>query len=92
MPNIIPNSNWREDLTEALTENGETWADVESHTLKERQLDKRFDHGYGGTDGCAFTLWTKSYVYFPACYDGSEWVESVPRHPNGKATDHIGGG
>jgi hypothetical protein len=28
---------------------------------------------------------------FPATYEGSEWVGSVPRNPNGKATKHIGG-
>ena len=28
-----------------------------------------------------FTLWTKKHVYFPAMYDGSVWVTSVPRNP-----------
>jgi hypothetical protein len=31
-------------------------------------------------------------VYFPACYDGAEWVGSVSRNPDGKATRHQGGG
>ena len=85
-------TNWREDITEALAENGETWADVEAHTLTDEQLDKKFDHGYGGTEGAPFTLWTKNNVYFPGCYDGAEWVQSVPRNPNGHATEHVGGG
>ena len=85
-------TNWREDLTEAMQEHGETWADVEAHTLTEEQLDARFDHGYGGEEGAPFTLWTKNRVYFPGCYDGSEWVASVARNPDGKATEHVGGG
>lgn len=32
------------------------------------------------------------YVYFPLCYDGSEWVGSVSRNPNGVSTMHLGGG
>jgi hypothetical protein len=85
-------TSWREDITELLTQNGETWADVEAHTLTDEQLDKKFDHGYGGTEGAPFTLWTKNNVYFPGCYDGAEWVASVPRNPNGHATEHVGGG
>ena len=88
---MLQNTNWREDLTEVLAENGETWADVESHTLTESQLEARFFHGFGLTSGVPFTLWTKNRVYFPACYDGSEWVASVARNPDGKATEHVGG-
>ena len=55
-------------------------------------LDRQFDAGWGGAEGKPFTLWTADRVYFPACYDGSEWVESVPRHPSDEVTDHIGGG
>ena len=85
-------TSWKEDLTKALKENGETWADVEAHTLTEEELNAQFDHGYGGNEGAPFTLWTKNYVYFPGCYDGAEWVASAPRNPNGKATAHVGGG
>lgn len=83
-------TSYRQDLTQELAKNGETWADVESHTLTETQLDELFDHGYGGSYGAAFTLWTKNHVYFPAVYDGAEWIEFVPRHPNGRATKHVG--
>jgi len=85
-------SSWREDLTKAMQSHGETWGDVESCTLTDEQLHAKFDHGYGGTLGEPFTLWTKGRVYFPVQYDGSEWVESVPRNPDGKATPHFGGG
>ena len=84
-------TNYRQDLTKKLAENGETWADVESHTLTETQLYEFFDHGYGCANGAAFTLWTKNNVYFPAVYDGAEWIAFVPRHPNGCATEHVGG-
>ena len=83
-------STYREDLTDALAANGETWPDVESHTLTEAQLDESFCHGFGGVNGAPFTLWTARHVYFPACYDGSEWIASGPRHPNGRATEHVG--
>jgi len=84
-------TNYRQDLTEELAKNGETWADVESHTLSETQLDELFDHGYGCINGAPFTLWTKNHVYFPAVYDGAEWIAFVPRHPDGRATEHVGG-
>lgn len=83
---------WREDIENSMKEHGETWADVESCTLTQEQLDAQFDSGYGGTEGASFTVWTKNRVYFPACYDGKEWTASVARNPNGKATEHIGGG
>lgn len=55
-------------------------------------LDYNFDDGFGGTEGMPFTAWTEQRVYFPACYDGAEWIESVPRSPCDEATKHIGGG
>jgi hypothetical protein len=87
---MTSNTNYRQDLTEKLAKNGETWADVESHTLSETQLDELFDHGYGCSNGAPFTLWTKNHVYFPAVYDGAEWIAFVPRHPNGRVTEHVG--
>lgn len=54
-------------------------------------LDVQFDAGFGGSEGVPFTLWTTSRVYFPCVYDGSEWVESVPRDPCNVATSHVGG-
>lgn len=84
--------NWKTMLDEALKENGESWADVEANTMTEEEMAKNFDAGYGGTEGCPFTVWTKNRVYFPICYDGAEWVGSVSRNPDGKPTDHQGGG
>lgn len=85
-------TTWREMISRALDAHGESWADVVSMTLTEADLDARFDSGYGGTEGCPFTLWTANRVYFPASYDGAEWCDSVARNPNGEATPHVGGG
>mgnify|MGYP003587901152 CR=1 FL=1 len=56
------------------------------------KIDYDFNSGYGGKEGFAFTAWTKDRVYFPGCYDGSEWIDSIPRNPCDEATSHVGGG
>ena len=83
---------WRQMITEELKENKETWNDIVSITLTDEELDKEFDPGYGSREGQPFTAWTKRRVYFPVTYDGAEWVASVSRKPNGKPTEHVGGG
>jgi len=85
-------ATWRKYLAEALALNGESWGDVIAHTLTQEQLDAEFNPGWGIPEGAPFTLWTARRVYFPACYDGSEWVACVSRHPDGTPTQHIGGG
>lgn len=57
------------------------WNWVWTNDPTETWLDVEFDSGYGTEEGCAFTVWTHDWVYFPICYDGAEWVGSVPRHP-----------
>lgn len=84
--------NWKTTLDEALKKNGDSWEDVEANTMTEADMVKEFDSGYGDVQGCPFTVWTKNHVYFPICYNGAEWVGSVSRHPDGKPTDHKGGG
>lgn len=84
-------ANWRLLLTEAMQDRGESMADLVSITLTDEQLDKRFDDGYGGSEGEPFTAWTANTVYFPIVYDGAEWVGSVSRNPDGKPTRHQGG-
>lgn len=58
-----------------------------------KYLLEEFDNGYGTSEGYPFTLWTKTHVYFPVVYDGSEWVESVPRNPpdTPEPKEHVGG-
>jgi hypothetical protein len=84
-------TNWKELIEGAFRDTNETWNDVVSNTMTDEQMSKPFDAGYGGHEGCAFTMWTKERVYFPLVYDGAEWVGSAPRNPNGIATEHQGG-
>lgn len=94
--------NWRTELERMLTYNED---ELEMLVVKDRWnptapvavpidysvFDCEFDGGYGRSEGCNFTAWGGKYVYFPAVYDGSEWVECVPRNPCLIATPHIGG-
>ena len=84
-------TTWRKLLVGAMEETKDSFADIESSTLTEGELDTEFDNGYGLSEGVPFTVWTKNHVYFPAVYDGAEWVAAVPRNPNGHATNHVGG-
>ena len=86
------NTTWRKLIAQAMVLRGETWNDVVETTLSNEGLDLEFDNGYGGEEGSYFTLWTKERVYFPCCYDGSEWAGSVPRDPCSEANEHVGGG
>lgn len=83
--------NWKTLLVEAMEKRGETLTDIESNTMSEDEMLKEFDCGFGGSNGIPFTVWTKNAVYFPAVYDGAEWVDSVSRNPDGEPTQHIGG-
>ena len=83
--------SWREMISEEMDVHGETWANVVSCTITDAELDRRFDAGPGGIEGAPFALWTTGRVYFPACYDGVEWVASVPRFPRGEVVKHVGG-
>ena len=83
-------TTWREEIEIEMRKRGETWADVVGCTLDDAGLDAEFHDGYGAQNGAAFTLWTSGRVYFPASYDGAEWVASVPRSPCDEATEHVG--
>lgn len=85
-------TTWRKLLTEALEDNKESFGDIISITLSNDELDEEFYAGYGSCEGKPFTAWTEDRVYFPVGYDGSEWVDSVPRNPCSILTSHIGGG
>jgi hypothetical protein len=81
---------WRELIAREMSSRGESWADIVACTLTGTELDEMFDSGFGCSEGKPFTAWTKEHVYFPACYDGSEWCASVPRDPCLEATEHVG--
>ena len=84
-------SNWQRLLSRALIQQGESWADVEAHTLSSEQLSQPIETTAGETQGPAFTLWTRRRVYFPAIHGGEECAASVARNPDGVPTGHIGG-
>ena len=85
-------TTWEELLAIAMEDRSESMADLESSTLTDAEMAEEFDSGRGGTKGKPFTAWTAKTVYFPICYDGSQWVGSVSRHPDGKPTEPQGGG
>lgn len=82
----------RKAISREMRKRRDAWKNVVSCTLTDAELDVDFDDDFGGNDGRPFTLWTAGRVYFPVTYDGSEWVESVSREPDGKPTKHVGGG
>ena len=83
---------WRELISCAMERHGDAWGNVEFNTMDDSAMDRQFNDDYGATQGCAFTVWTRDYVYFPLCYDGAEWAGSVRRNPGAFATEHQGGG
>ena len=84
-------TTWRKELEATMGSLGESWDDVERCTLTNEQLDDVFDNSFGTSEGEPFTLWTADNVYFPAVYNGKEWVAVVPRNPIPIATNHVGG-
>jgi hypothetical protein len=83
---------WKNKIELEMKMHEDSWANIQSCTLLENELNQEFDDGFGGENGLPFTVWTNKRVYFPICYDGAEWCGSVSRHPDGKATAHQGGG
>ena len=83
--------NWKKEIEDEVRSLGEDIASLAT-TLTEAEMLQEFDgESYGFPKGKPFTAWTTNYVYFPAAYDGAEWVESVPRDPCMKKTSHVGG-
>jgi hypothetical protein len=84
-------TTWREALTHAMT-GAEDPGPVVALAPDEATFDIKFDAGYGGTNGRQVLAWTATRVYFPVCYDGSEWLGSAPRNPVTEGQYHEGGG
>jgi hypothetical protein len=82
-------TTWKKELQECA---GEDYPNILDCTLTTKELDAVFDSGFGNLSGKSFTAWSEKYVYFPAEYDGSEWVERVARNPCKEPTEHVGGG
>ena len=58
--------------------------------------EREYDEGYGGREGEPFIGFSTRFVYVCGTYDGSEWIQAVPRAPEiVEETDmlpEIGGG
>ena len=97
----MSNTTWRKLITEEMSYHDETWDDVAGQALgvndcscdedSAPSFDTEFYDGFGGADGCHFTVWTAKRVYFPVVYDGAESVGSAPRNPCSEACAHVGG-
>lgn len=48
--------------------------------------------GYGGQEVIPLYIWTNKRVLLIGCYDGSTWLDSVPRNPVKCEPYTIGGG
>ncbi len=81
-------NSWADMLNDQL----EAFEEIIFCTLSDEQMKVEFDDGYGIEKGVPFTAWSEDRVFFPICYDGSEWVGSAPRCPCGESLEHQGGG
>ena len=82
-------ASWYDMLSRAMQQDGEVF-ETRKCTLDEAALRVEFDDGYGDVEGSAFTAWGETWVYFPICYDGSEYVGHAPRNPCAVAMKHQG--
>ncbi len=62
-------------------------ADTDRVTLATRCMfdalpEREFDDGLGSREGEPFIGFTDRYVYVCGAYDGSEWIQAVPRSPD----------
>jgi hypothetical protein len=81
-------TTWRKEFENAR---GADSSPVVAVAPDEAALDVEFDNGYGGSEGPQVLIWTEERVYFPAVYDGSEWLGSAPRNPTTEGQAHVGG-
>ena len=85
-------ASWKSLIEYEMKRHKDSFEFVVYSSLSESELQRNFDNGYGIAEGIPFLLWTSTRVYFPVQYDGSEWVDSVPRHPCKEVMYHVGGG
>ena len=84
--------NWYDMLQEIMEEDGEDFS-KKICTVSDDALKVKFNPGYKGSkEGKPFTAWGEKWVYFPICYDGSEWIGHAPRNPCDISMEHQGGG
>ena len=86
----VDDVTWRELIAKEMSARGDL-GPIVACTLSDDEMDAGFDDSWGMSSGRPFTAWTERRVYFPAVYDGREWVASAPRNPCDEATRHVGG-
>jgi hypothetical protein len=82
-------TTWRQELETAME--GHDPGPVVAVAPNEDVLDVHFNGGYGSAKGPDVLIWTERNVYFPAVYDGAEWLGSAPRNPQAEGQSHEGG-
>ena len=88
---MIGKTNWATKLAGEMAKHGESLDSIVANTMSVAEMETMFCDGFGSSEGCPFTVWTRLSVYFPVVYDGAEYVGRVARHPDGKPTKHQGG-
>lgn len=78
--------DWRILFEEEALKNNEDFGDIIYYFPPDLKWEQNFKSGYEKD----FTVWTNEHVYFPATYDGTLWVASVPRSPCERATAAVG--
>ena len=83
-------TTWRKCLNSERIAVGDT-SPIVHIAPDETRLDEEFDANYGRENGSEVLVWSEDRVYFPACYDGLEWIASAPRNPTDVGQEHVGG-
>jgi hypothetical protein len=83
--------NWKDEIMSMIdSESGEVF-EYSNPPIDSVEMTTDFDNGYGSERGCPFIAFSNTNVYFPVCYDGSEWVGSAPRNYPANPQQHQGG-
>lgn len=63
----------------------EAWKDARP------RLDYEYNTGFGGQDCHSIYAWTATRILFVGTYDGSTWIQSLPRNPIAGEPTSVGG-
>ena len=75
-------TTWRKEFNELFKTTGDKMEDLTFDLAFDiKNLDRKFDGGFGYTDGDPFIAWSKNHVYFSREFDGADYIDYVPRNP-----------
>ena len=87
--NAVPNDRhemWKDTTPEELEELKKKYPilteNIPPNADAERWDEIEFNVGHGGENGMSFVAYTDKWIYFSMTYDGSEYVDCIPRNPN----------